>query len=101
MFRLAAIFLSPFQNASSRLTICLAMTVPHPELPRLCPTRLMRKLIIASFTVAALAVASIPTSADARKQSFSRQPPPGPGLGLPAWGWRGLGWDGYYVYSPT
>jgi len=61
----------------------------------------MRKLIIASFTVAALAVASIPTSADARKQSLSRQPPPGPGLGLPAWGWRGLGWDGYYVYTPT
>jgi hypothetical protein len=61
----------------------------------------MRKLIVASIAVAGVAVVSIPTSADARKQPPYRQVPRGPGLGLPPGGWRGLGWDGYYVYNPA
>jgi hypothetical protein len=64
---------------------------------------LMRRLIIACIVVVAVVtVTSIPTTADARRGGGGWRAGgwPGPGVGLPPWGWRGLGWDSDYVYSP-
>ena len=55
----------------------------------------MRKLLTASIT----------SSADARRGGYRYVGYagfwPGPGVGLPPWGWRGQGWDDYYTYSPA
>ena len=60
----------------------------------------MRRLIVACIVVVAVVtVTSIPTTADARR-GWRVGGWPGPGVGLPPWGWRGLGWDSDYVYSP-
>ena len=67
----------------------------------------MRKLLTASIAIAVVAIAAalIPTSADARRGGYRYVGYggfwPGPGVGLPPWGWRGQGWDDYYTYSPA
>jgi hypothetical protein len=63
----------------------------------------MHKSIVALIVIMAIAVASIPTNANARRIGYGWRSAGwmGPGVGLPPWGWRGQGWDGYYVYSPS
>ena len=56
----------------------------------------MRRLIIACIVVVAVVtVTSIPTTAYARRGGGGWRAGgwPGPGVGLPPWGWRGLGLD--------
>jgi hypothetical protein len=62
----------------------------------------MRKSMVASIAGIAIALASIPTSSDARSgRAWYPRGWYGPGVGLPAWGWRGQGWEVQYIYSPT
>jgi hypothetical protein len=66
---------------------------------------MMRTFLISCLGAALIAAAaiSLPTNADARRARIGYRvaPPLGPGLGLPGWGWRGQGWDGYYAYNPA
>lgn len=63
----------------------------------------MRRLFMASFAVVAVVAALTSTGAEARRAGTGWHAPAwrGPGIGLQPWGWRGLGWDDYYVYSPA
>src|SRR6476660_5233764 len=56
----------------------------------------MHKSIVALIVIMAIAVASIPTNANARRIGYGWRSAGwmGPGVGLPPWGWRGQGWDG-------
>jgi hypothetical protein len=57
--------------------------------------------LLAAAVLAFAVTAMVSTDAEARR--VGARPVglwPGPGVGLPPWGWRGLGWEDHYVYSP-
>jgi hypothetical protein len=66
--------------------------------------KFVRKAMTALLAAAVLAIAltaMVPTDAEARWRGA--RPVgwwPGPGVGLPPWGWRGVGWEDYYTYNP-